>query len=38
MNHRHDSPVIFVVPGDLHLTSRGLENHRVALWMAREIQ
>jgi hypothetical protein len=37
MDHHHDSPVIFVVPGDLHLTSRGLENHRVALWMVNEI-
>lgn len=25
-----DDPVIFVVPGDLHLTEPGLENHKVA--------
>lgn len=34
--HRH-SPVVFVVPGDLHLTSPKLENHRVALWMVDEV-
>ncbi len=33
----HDSPVTFVVPGDLHLTEPGLENHRVALWMVGEV-
>jgi Icc protein len=27
---RSDAPVTFVVPGDLHLTESGLENHRVA--------
>ena len=32
-----DSPVTFVVPGDLHLTEPGLENHRVALWMVGEV-
>ena len=26
----HDSPVTFVVPGDLHLTEHGREDHRVA--------
>ena len=25
-----DDPVVVVVPGDLHLTEPGLENHRVA--------
>ncbi|MDR3635544.1 MAG: metallophosphoesterase [Isosphaeraceae bacterium] len=30
-------PVTFVVPGDLHLTEPGLDNHRVALWMADEV-
>jgi predicted phosphodiesterase len=30
-------PVIFVVPGDLHLTEAGLENHRVATWMVDEV-
>jgi Icc protein len=32
-----DSSVTFVVPGDLHLTEPGLENHRVALWMVGEV-
>lgn len=32
-----DSPITFVVPGDLHLTEPGLENHRVALWMVGEV-
>jgi hypothetical protein len=32
-----DSPVTFVVPGDLHLTEPGLENHRVALRMVGEV-
>jgi hypothetical protein len=32
-----DSPVTFVVPGDLHLTKAGRENHRVALWAIEEI-
>ncbi len=32
-----DAPVTFVVPGDLHLTEAGLENHRVALWMVGEV-
>ncbi len=31
------SPVVFVVPGDLHLTESGLENHRVAHWMVDEV-
>ncbi|QEH34954.1 Calcineurin-like phosphoesterase superfamily domain protein [Aquisphaera giovannonii] len=30
-------PVVFVVPGDLHLTDPGLENHRVAEWMVGEV-
>jgi Icc protein len=30
-------PVVFVWPGDLHLTRPELENHRVALWMADEV-
>ena len=29
--------VTFVVPGDLHLTEAGLDNHRVALWMVEEV-
>jgi predicted phosphodiesterase len=29
--------VTFVVPGDLHLTEPGLENHRVAQWMIQEV-
>ncbi len=32
-----DRPVVFVVPGDLHLTERGLENHRVGEWMVEEV-
>jgi 3',5'-cyclic-AMP phosphodiesterase len=32
-----DPPVVFVVPGDLHLTEPGLDNHRVALWMVGEV-
>ena len=30
-------PVIVVVPGDLHLTEAGLENHQVAQWMVEEV-
>lgn len=30
-------PLIFVVPGDLHLTESGKENHRTALWMVDEV-
>lgn len=29
--------VVFAIPGDLHLTQSGLENHRAALWMTDEI-
>jgi 3',5'-cyclic-AMP phosphodiesterase len=36
MNHLNE-PVVCVVPGDLHLTEAGLENHRTALWMAGEV-
>jgi 3',5'-cyclic-AMP phosphodiesterase len=32
-----DTPVTFVVPGDLHLTDPGLENVRVAHWMVDEV-
>jgi hypothetical protein len=32
-----DTPLIVVVPGDLHLTQPGLENVRVAHWMIREV-
>ena len=32
-----DEPIVFVVPGDLHLTEPGLVNHRTALWMADEV-
>jgi 3',5'-cyclic-AMP phosphodiesterase len=28
-----DGPVVFMVPGDLHLTEAGLDNHRAALWV-----
>jgi Icc protein len=34
---RNHSPVICVVPGDLHLTEPGLDNHRTALWMVNEV-
>jgi 3',5'-cyclic-AMP phosphodiesterase len=30
-------PVIVVIPGDLHLTDAGLDNHRVAEWMVEEV-
>ena len=30
-------PVIVVIPGDLHLSERGLENHRVAEWVVDEV-
>ena len=30
-------PITFVVPGDLHLTERGLDNHRAAVWMVDEV-
>ena len=33
---RSDEPVVFVVPGDLHLTEAGLDNHRAALWAVGE--
>lgn len=33
---RHKEPIVFIVPGDLHLTESGLENHRVAEWMVGE--
>lgn len=33
----HHQPIVFVVPGDLHLTDPGLENHRVAERMVREV-
>lgn len=32
-----DEPVVFVVPGDLHLTRPGLDNHRTALWMVEQV-
>lgn len=32
-----DEPVVFVAPGDLHLTKPGLDNHRTALWMVDEV-
>ena len=35
--HDTHEPVIFVVPGDLHLTKPGLENHRTALWVVDEV-
>ena len=30
-------PIVFVVPGDLHLTDAGLDNHRVAGWVVAEV-
>jgi predicted phosphodiesterase len=36
MDHR-DAPVTFVVPGDLHLTEAGLDNHRAAIRVIDEI-
>jgi Icc protein len=30
-------PITFVVPGDLHLTEPGLDNHQAALWMVDEV-
>jgi Icc protein len=30
-------PIVFVVPGDLHLTKPGLDNHQTALWMVDEV-
>lgn len=32
-----NEPLIFVVPGDLHLTQSGKENHLAALWMVSEV-
>jgi hypothetical protein len=32
-----DTPLVIVVPGDLHLTEPGLENVRVAHWMVSEV-
>jgi 3',5'-cyclic-AMP phosphodiesterase len=31
------SPVVFVLPGDLHLTKPGLSNHDVALWVVDQV-
>lgn len=36
MQTAHD-PVVFVVPGDLHLTKPGLDNYKTALWMTDEV-
>jgi Icc protein len=35
--NRTDQPVVFVVPGDLHLTSADQVNYRVAQWMVDEV-
>jgi calcineurin-like phosphoesterase family protein len=35
--HSADEPVVFVFPGDLHLTEPGLANHRAALWVMDEV-
>lgn len=35
MSDPHE-PIVFVVPGDLHLTEPGLDNHRVAEWVVGE--
>jgi Icc protein len=32
-----NEPLVFVVPGDLHLTEAARENHRAALWMVGEV-
>jgi Icc protein len=32
-----NAPIVCVVPGDLHLTEAGLENHRTAQWMVQEV-
>jgi hypothetical protein len=32
-----DQPIVCVIPGDLHLTEPGLDNHRTALWMVEEV-
>lgn len=32
----HQDPIIFIVPGDLHLTEPNLENHRVARWVVEQ--
>jgi len=32
-----DEPIVFVVPGDLHLTKPDLDNHQTALWMVDEV-
>ena len=32
-----NTPIIFVVPSDLHLTERGLDSHRAALWMVEDV-
>lgn len=38
MNTRNDDkPVVFVIPGDLHLTTADQDNYRTALWMVHEI-
>ena len=37
MNENTHAPIVIVVPGDLHLTRPGLENHRTALWMVDEV-
>ncbi|HZV05952.1 MAG TPA: metallophosphoesterase [Gemmataceae bacterium] len=31
------APVVCVIPGDLHLTEPGLDNHRTARWMIEEV-
>jgi Icc protein len=31
------TPIVCVIPGDLHLTDAGLENHQTALWMVNEV-
>jgi 3',5'-cyclic-AMP phosphodiesterase len=36
MNHDYE-PVVFVVPGDLHLTEAGRDNHRVAARVVEEV-
>ncbi|HWG47622.1 MAG TPA: metallophosphoesterase [Gemmataceae bacterium] len=33
----NDSPLVCVIPGDLHLTEPGRDNHRTALWMVEQV-
>ncbi|HEV8377624.1 MAG TPA: metallophosphoesterase [Tepidisphaeraceae bacterium] len=37
MNPTERRPIVFVWPGDLHLTTPDQENYKIAQWMAREV-